>query len=526
MRVLPMIDAHAKDLRITSRVVASWASSAATNNNMLRYLRCDDRQIENRTVLEQAILERAQIDGRRAGVDVKEIRLGESAIPPEQLLARQREQLAGQLRAAYVQEQIAQEQRQKTEQARATADQQRDLVTAQISVQTGRLAQDRRQAEGHAERLFLEELAAGQTVQAEVLGKDSVLKLQMLKLALDLLATHPELRRRDLDNRVARLNQRVAALSSEAEAAAKRAEAAARRAGGKAASRAPGPEFLDARRVPAAAARAFLAALAERMSQGPAAGAPDRLVFVVDNLDALPAGDAIAWIDTAQSVLGMGSIGVMALDIARLLDSLGGPAEARRRLDKWLQVVVNLPRRADLDGERLVAKLLSTDGQATPAPIAAEIGSALVEPLSAAETALLTALAPLAAHSPRGAKRFLNAYRLARCSSAPRPIIALMQAVAFADDDARTAMHNRLAGGVDELGDFEGPEPLAKAVKSARAANKGAISIADARSPAATPSHCDPSGGGAGATASASASGSFDWLQPPPSATTRLTASV
>jgi hypothetical protein len=149
--------------------------------------------IENRTVLEQAILERAQIDGRRAGVDIKEIRLGESAIPPELLLARQREQLAGQLRAAYVQEQIAQEQRQKTEQARATADQQRDLVTAQISVQTARLAQDRRQAEGHAERLFLEEQAAGQTAQAEVLGKDSVLKLQQLKLMLELLAAHPEL---------------------------------------------------------------------------------------------------------------------------------------------------------------------------------------------------------------------------------------------------------------------------------------------------------------------------------------------
>ena len=82
--------------------------------------------------------------------------------------------------------------RQKTEQARSTADQQRDLVTAQISVQTARLAQDRRQAEGHAERLFLEEQAAGQTAQVNVLGKDNVLRLQQLKLVLDLLAAHPE----------------------------------------------------------------------------------------------------------------------------------------------------------------------------------------------------------------------------------------------------------------------------------------------------------------------------------------------
>ena len=47
------------------------------------------------------------------------------------------------------------------------------------------LAQERRQAEGHAERLFLEEQAAGQTAQANVLGKDSVLQLQELKLVLD-----------------------------------------------------------------------------------------------------------------------------------------------------------------------------------------------------------------------------------------------------------------------------------------------------------------------------------------------------
>jgi hypothetical protein len=289
-------------------------------------------------------------------------------------------------------------------------------------------------------------------------------------------------RRRDLDNRLARLNQRVAALSADAEAAAKRAEAAARRAGGKSGSRAPGPDFLDARHAPAATARAFLSALGERLSQGPAAGAPDRLVFVIDNLDAVPASGAIAWIETAQSVIGAASIGVMALDPERLVDPLGGPRQARCRLEKWLQVVVNLPRRVDLDGERIIARLLATDGHAAPVRFVPEIETALIEPLSTTEATLLTAIAPLAAHSPRAAKRFLNAYRLARCSSAPRPVIALMQAVAFAEEDARAAMHGRLVGGADELGDFDGPEALAKAVRAARAANNGAISVADARS--------------------------------------------
>ena len=157
------------------------------------------------------------------------------------------------------------------------------------------------------------------------------------------------------------------------------------------------------------------------------------------------------------------------------------PEEARGRFDKWLQVVINLPDRIGLDGERLVARLLSSDGQATPALADAKIATALVEPLSSSETALLTALAPLAAHSPRGAKRFLNAYRLARCSNAPRPVLALMQAIAFADDDVRTAILSRLADGSGELGDVEGPNSLINAVKSARAANNGEISVADAR---------------------------------------------
>jgi hypothetical protein len=288
-------------------------------------------------------------------------------------------------------------------------------------------------------------------------------------------------RRRDLETRLGRLNQRVAALSADAEAGAKVAEAAARRAGGKAQARAPGPDFLEANQGPAAAARAFLAALGERVGRG--AEAPDRLVFVIDNLDALTPDAAINWIDAAHGVIGAGSVGILALDPARLVDPLGGPGEARRRFDKWLQVVVNLPGRVGLDGERLVARLLSSDGQAAPTPVDAKIATAFVESLSSSETALLTALAPLAAHSPRDAKRFLNAYRLARCSNGPRPVIALMQAIAFADDEVQTAMRSRLAGS-GEIGEFEGPDSLVNAMKSARAANNAAISTADARAAA------------------------------------------
>jgi hypothetical protein len=291
-------------------------------------------------------------------------------------------------------------------------------------------------------------------------------------------------RRRDLDQRAARLNQRVAALTAEADAAAKRAEAASERAGGKTTVRAPGPEFLESGHAPSTAARAFLAALGGRIGHSnPAAPAPDRLIFAIDNLDALSPGAAIAWLDAAQNAIGPGCIGLVAFDPARLAVTLGGPRKARRRLGKWLQVAVNLPARDGADGERVVARLLS--GAAQPAAAAdAKLAAALVEPLSSAETALLAALAPLAADSPRDAKRFLNAYRLARCSGLPRPAIALMQAVALADDDAQAAMRDRLAKGSGELGDVSGPPELVEALKAARAANNGPISIEDARAAA------------------------------------------
>jgi hypothetical protein len=301
-----------------------------------------------------------------------------------------------------------------------------------------------------------------------------------------LLTQETRERRQDLEARTARLNQRVAALTAEADAAAKQAEAASQRAGGKASMRAPGPEFLVSSHAPSASAREFLAALGARVGHPAAAGpAPDRLIVVVDNLDALSPAAAVSWIDAAQGAIGPGCIGLLAFDPGRLAAALGGPRDARRRLGKWLQVTVNLPARKDADGELVVARLLSAGAQAAPAPDSA-IATALMEPLSSAETTLLAALAPLAAHSPRDAKRFLNAYRLARCSNLPRPVTALMQAVAFADDDAQAAMLERLADGSGELTEIKGPPALVEAVKAARVANNGPISIDDARAAAET----------------------------------------
>ncbi len=79
-------------------------------------------------------------------------------------------------------------------------------------------------------------------------------------------------------------------------------------------------------------------------------------------------------------------------------------------------------------------------------------------------------------------KRFLNAYRIARLSAAPRPAIALMLAVKLSGDGAaNAAMNVALASAIDELLDPPGPPALTQATQAARAANGGAISIAQAR---------------------------------------------
>ena len=62
--------------------------------------------------------------------------------------------------------------------------------------------------------------------------------------------------------------------------------------------------------------------------------------------------------------------------------------------------------------------------------------------------------------------------------------MALMQAVAFAPDDARAAMRERLANGPGELAEAGLSPALAEAVRAARAAHGGPIAIEEARAAA------------------------------------------
>ena len=134
-------------------------------------------------------------------------------------------------------------------------------------------------------------------------------------------------RRRDLEASAARLNQRVAALEAQAEAAARHADATAKRAGGaRRSERAPGPVFASGPEAPRQAAHSFFVQLGRLMSAADGAlDKPQRIVFAIDNLGALPAAEATHLVETAHALLGAGCVGAVAWDAAALA-RLDGPA--------------------------------------------------------------------------------------------------------------------------------------------------------------------------------------------------------
>jgi len=68
--------------------------------------------------------------------------------------------------------------------AEATAEQQGELVRAEIGVQVAGQYKEQQLLRGEADRNYLEQVAKGQEAQAEVLGQDLVAKLKMMELVL------------------------------------------------------------------------------------------------------------------------------------------------------------------------------------------------------------------------------------------------------------------------------------------------------------------------------------------------------
>ena len=149
--------------------------------------------INKRDELESLVETAIFPEGLKAGVGIKEVRFGDPAIPPELLVARQRQQLADQLEVTYQREQVAQETRIAVEKQRATADQQSELVRAQIAVQVAELEKEQLKLKGEGEKLRLIEIADGQRAQTNVLGEDKVYQLAVLDKVLQAAVTNPNI---------------------------------------------------------------------------------------------------------------------------------------------------------------------------------------------------------------------------------------------------------------------------------------------------------------------------------------------
>src|SRR5262252_2804545 len=152
--------------------------------------------INQRPLIEGEIERRIRPEAAKSCVTIREVRLGEPAIPPELLVAVRREQLATQLARAFIQERAAQEKRVDSEKAKATADQQSKLVESEINVQRSVQNAQAARNEGQGERDKLSLISEGQQKQVGVLGPESTVKLRQFELMLDTIAkfanAHPE----------------------------------------------------------------------------------------------------------------------------------------------------------------------------------------------------------------------------------------------------------------------------------------------------------------------------------------------
>jgi hypothetical protein len=152
--------------------------------------------INQRPLIEGEIERRIRPEAQKSCVTIREVRLGEPAIPPELLVAVRREQLATQLARAFIQERAAQEKRVDSEKAKATADQQSKLVESEINVQRSLQNAHAARNEGQGERDKLTFISEGQQKQVGVLGPESTVKLRQFELMLETIAkfanAHPE----------------------------------------------------------------------------------------------------------------------------------------------------------------------------------------------------------------------------------------------------------------------------------------------------------------------------------------------
>ncbi len=153
-------------------------------------LETDERRvldlIEDRAALEAAVEEAMQSYGQTIGVTVHAVNFGDVALPAELQAVQQRQLLAAQLQTTYEQEERTQQTRIEAENTAALADQQANLVAAELAVEIAALEAQAAQKLGEGERLRYLEIV-------EVLSEDGVLQLVLLEELLAAAQVNPDL---------------------------------------------------------------------------------------------------------------------------------------------------------------------------------------------------------------------------------------------------------------------------------------------------------------------------------------------
>jgi KAP family P-loop domain len=309
--------------------------------------------------------------------------------------------------------------------------------------------------------------------------------LRPLFRGVGLLETDVLNRRRALDALYAHQMRRVDGLEADVELAARSAAEADRRAGTPAPLKAQAEVSPFADSTLKAQAERFFAALGAFMEgvqrNGAVAGGlksvPERLVVALDHVDALPQGKARALLEAAHRAFASpGTVTLVAVDPARI------EADAAA-LEKWIQVPFRLEGAGAADHAAFVAQVI---GQADAAgtQTRTEVWAPLDWSISAAESGLLAAVAPLAGGSPRAVKRLVNLYRIARPQAREdKSVLAMMLALEQGGTSHEIATVKDAVGERDSDADFEieHATPRLFAVFQMLRAVEGRVSVESAR---------------------------------------------
>ena len=139
-------------------------------------------------------------------------------------------------------------------------------------------------------------------------------------------------------------------------------------------------------------------------------------------------------------MFGPGCVGVVACDPACWRARRRAPRRARQRVEKLFQVVFDARTLGLGDSGRFVARLIGSNAVVKPHRPVDAAQSPSLEPFSRPRRRCSTALAPLAAATPRARQALPQ--RLspgARCRKSPRPAVALMLAIRLSGDRAAMA---------------------------------------------------------------------------------------